>query len=228
MRRARRRAVKLIAVSDTHNRAEQVVIPDGDVLVHAGDLTMKGSRGEMERAARWLGSLRARFRAVVAIPGNHDFGAESDPGGSRALFEGYGITWLVDEPAVVDGVSFYGSPWQPWFLDWAFNLPRYDGGVAARAVWAKIPAEVDVLITHGPPRGILDETAGDDSEHVGCPHLLAAVQQRRIAAHVFGHIHEGYGREQHGGTLFVNASTCDLQYRAVQPPIVFKVPDASR
>lgn len=220
--------MKLVAISDTHNRAEQVVIPDGDVLVHAGDLTMNGSRGEMERAARWLGSLRARFRAVVAIPGNHDFAAESDPAGSRALFEGYGITWLVDEPAVVDGVTFYGSPWQPWFLDWAFNFPRDDGGAAARAAWAKIPADVDVLVTHGPPHGILDETAGPDTERVGCPHLLAAVRERRVGVHVFGHIHEAYGQARHGDTLFVNASTCNLKYAAVQPPVVFAIPDAPR
>ncbi|MEA2721964.1 MAG: hypothetical protein QOJ39_3828 [Candidatus Eremiobacteraeota bacterium] len=198
------------------------MIPDGDVLVHAGDLTMKGSRGELERAARWLGALRARFRAVVAIPGNHDFGAQTDPDGCRSLFEGYGITWLVDQPAIVDGVTFYGSPWQPWFLDWAFNFPKLDRGIDATATWAKIPAEVDVLVTHGPPRGILDRTA-HDGEHVGCPYLLAAVQARRVGAHVFGHIHEGYGQERHGGTLFVNASICDLQYAPVQAPIAFAV-----
>jgi Icc-related predicted phosphoesterase len=219
--------MQLVAISDTHNRAEQVVIPDGDVLVHAGDLTMKGSRAEMERAARWLGSLRERFQAVVAIPGNHDFGAQSDPGGTRALFEGYGITWLVDEAAVVVGVTFYGSPWQPWFLDWAFNFPRHDEGAAARAAWAKIPTDVDVLVTHGPPRGILDQTAVPDAEHVGCPYLLAAIRERRVGAHVFGHIHEAYGEKRHGETLFVNASTCNLQYAAVQPPIVFEVASAA-
>jgi Icc-related predicted phosphoesterase len=218
--------MKLVAISDTHNQAEQVVIPDGDVLVHAGDLTMKGSRGEMERAARWLASLRARFQAVVAIPGNHDFGAESDPAGTCALFEDAGITWLVDELAVVSGVTFYGSPWQPWFFDWAFNFPRDDDGAVARAAWGKIPPAVDVLVTHGPPHGILDKTAAPDAQHAGCPHLLAAVRERRVGVHVFGHIHEAYGEERHGGTLFVNASTCDLTYAAVQPPIVFDVPDA--
>src|ERR1700738_3685124 len=99
--------MKLVAISDTHNRAERVVIPDGDVLVHAGDLTMQGSRDELERAARWLGGMCGRFRAVVAIPGNHDFGAERDPSGCRALFESVGVTWLVDEPAVVGGLSVY-------------------------------------------------------------------------------------------------------------------------
>ena len=213
--------MKLVAISDTHNRAEQVVIPDGDVLVHAGDLTMKGSEGELRQAARWLGGLRGRFGAVVAIPGNHDFGAERDPAACRTLFEEHGIIWLVDEAAVVDGVTFYGSPWQPWFMDWAFNFPRRDGGSAARAAWAKIPAAVDVLITHGPPRGILDQTA--DGDHAGCPYLLTAIEERRIMAHVFGHIHECYGQEHRNETFFVNASTCDLKYRAVQSPVVFEM-----
>ena len=91
------------------------------------------------------------FGPLLRFRGNHDFGAESDPGGCRALFESCGITWLVDDAAVVDGVTFYGSPWQPRFLDWAFNVQRYDGGVAARAAWSKIPDDVDVLVTHGPP-----------------------------------------------------------------------------
>ncbi|HEY0395775.1 MAG TPA: metallophosphoesterase [Candidatus Elarobacter sp.] len=213
-----------VAVSDTHNRADDVEIPDGDVLLHAGDLTMKGTGPELVRAAHWIGRLRERFRAVIAIPGNHDFGAENDPAETRALFESRGIVWLVDEPAVVDGVRFYGSPWQPWFYDWAFNFPRDDGGAAARAAWARIPAETDVLITHGPPRGILDTTV-PRREHAGCPHLLDAIRARpRIRAHVFGHIHEGYGSERDGETLFVNASICDLNYAPTQPPIAFTVP----
>jgi Icc-related predicted phosphoesterase len=215
-----------VAVSDTHNRAEHVEIPDGDVLLHAGDLTMKGTGPELVRAAHWLGRLRERFRAVIAIPGNHDFGAENDPDETRALFEARGIVWLVDEPAVVDGVRFYGSPWQPWFYDWAFNFPRDDGGAAARATWARIPAETDVLITHGPPRGILDETL-PRRDRVGCPYLLDAVRERpRVRAHVFGHIHEAYGSDRDGDTLFVNASTCDVDYDPVQPPIAFEVEPA--
>ncbi|HYW54792.1 MAG TPA: metallophosphoesterase family protein [Candidatus Elarobacter sp.] len=215
--------MRLVAVSDTHNRAESIAIPDGDVLLHAGDLTMKGSWSELLQAARWLRALGERYRAVVAIPGNHDFGAESDPDDTRALFESYGITWLVDEPAVIDGVRFYGSPWQPWFYDWAFNFPRWDGGEAARAAWSRIPHDTDVLITHGPPRGILDLTSPAE-EHAGCPYLLDAVRERpAIRAHVFGHIHEGYGQRREGDTLFVNASTCDLRYAPTQPPIAFEV-----
>ena len=217
--------MRCVAVSDTHNRADRVAIPDGDVLVHAGDLTMRGEPRELERAAAWLARLRPRFTAVVAIPGNHDFGAERDPVETRALFEAQGVTWLVDEPATVAGVAFYGSPWQPWFFDWAFNFPRDDDGVAASAIWAKIPAATDVLVTHGPPRGILDRTEAGD--HAGCPELRVAVEaRRRIRAHVFGHIHEGYGSVRAGERLFVNASTCDARYDAVNAPIVFEVEPA--
>jgi Icc-related predicted phosphoesterase len=215
--------VRCIAISDTHNRAEAVAIPDGDVLLHAGDLTMKGGWNELNRAARWLGTLRARYRAVIAIPGNHDLGAEREPDETRALFESRGIVWLVDEPATVDGITFYGSPWQPWFLDWAFNFPRHDDGAAARETWSRIPHETQVLITHGPPRGILDRTQ-PRGEQVGCPHLLEAVRERpAIRAHVFGHIHEAYGEQREGETLFVNASTCDLRYAPTQAPIALDV-----
>ncbi|HEX3551517.1 MAG TPA: metallophosphatase domain-containing protein [Candidatus Elarobacter sp.] len=212
--------MRCVAISDTHERADKLVVPDGDVLIHAGDLTMRGEPRELERAAAWLGKLRPRFAAVIAIPGNHDFGAERDPAETRALFESHGVTWLVDEAAAVDGVAFYGSPWQPWFYDWAFNFPRGDDGTVASATWARIPPSTDVLVTHGPPHGILDRT--EDGDLAGCPELLAAVEARpRIRAHVFGHIHEGYGCANVGARLFVNASTCDARYAAVNPPIAF-------
>jgi Icc-related predicted phosphoesterase len=221
--------MKIVAISDTHNLCEAVPVPDGDVLVHAGDLTMQGSGPEIAQAARWLGSFKPRFKAIIAIAGNHDFGAQHRPGSTRATLERHGITYLVDEPAVVGGVKFYGSPWQPWFYDWAFNFPQDDGGVVARRTWAKIPHDTHVLVTHGPPHGVLDQTfPGDD--RVGCPHLLAAIRERpSIRAHVFGHIHEAHGTvlyEAGGGTTlrFVNAAICDRpRYAPIQPPIVFDI-----
>jgi Icc-related predicted phosphoesterase len=218
-------AINCVAISDTHNRAEHVHIPDGDILLHAGDLTMQGTEAELERAARWLGTLRHRFRAIVAVPGNHDFGIEATPDAYRERFRGHGVTLLIDEPAVVEGLNIYGSPWQPWFYDWAYNFPRDDGGAFARKTWAAIPPDTDVLITHGPPQGILDKTFGGDDTRVGCPYLLAAVRNLpRAQVHLFGHIHEAYGEERHGKTLFVNAATCDRErYAPVQPPIAFAV-----
>jgi Icc-related predicted phosphoesterase len=223
-----------VAVSDTHNQAEAVPIPEGDVLIHAGDLTMQGSPVELVQAARWLGSIRGRFRAVIAIPGNHDFVAQRNPLWAKALFQGHGVTLLIDEPRVVDGVKFYGSPWQPWFYDWAFNFPKADDGKAARKKWAEIPHDTDVLVTHGPPYGILDKTFGGEDTRVGCAHLLEAIQRRRLQAHVFGHIHESFGTElyraEDGSEIrFVNAAICDrAKYAAIQPPVVFEVKRVDR
>ena len=217
--------MRCVAVSDTHNRAENVAIPAGDVLLHAGDLTMKGRAAELRRAAAWLGSLRERFRGIIAIPGNHDFGIEDYPDGARTLFADHGVTLLIDEPFELSGVTFYGSPWQPWFFDWAYNFPRDDHGTIAKQTWAKIPAGTDVVITHGPPRGILDRTESGD--HAGCPHLLRELRERvRAKVHLFGHIHEGYGEQRAGDTLYVNASTCDFHYAPTQPPITFDVEPA--
>ncbi len=110
----------------------------------------------------------------------------------------------------------YSSPYQPEFCDWAFNLPINSPQI--KQVWAKIPDHVDVLITHGPPANILDLTFL--GQHVGCPQLLQRIKQIKPRLHVFGHIHEGYGREEQDSTIFVNASTCNLRYKPSQPPII--------
>lgn len=207
--------MRLVCLSDTHNLAESVTVPDGDVLLHAGDLTQRGTREEVERAARWLGTLPHRHKVVVA--GNHDFFFQKEPQRARALLEGVpGIVYLADEEATVDGLRIYGTPWQPWFYDWAFNLPR-DGDELAR-IWAAVPAGVDVLLSHSPAHGILDRTAGGDA--VGCERLRLELPRIRPRLHVFGHIHEAYGDVTIDATRHVNASTCDLRYRAVQAPVV--------
>ncbi len=202
--------MRIVCISDTHDKHAALDIPDGDVLVHAGDITGRGRREQIVAFDAWLGGLPHRHKVVIA--GNHDFGLERDPS-NRAWFAH--ATYLLDEEVTLDGVRFYGSPWQPRFFDWAFNLDR---GAPLREVWAKIPVGVDVLITHGPPYGILDRTAR--GEAVGCEELRAAVARVRPRLHVFGHIHEAYGQLELDGTRFVNASACDLSYAPVQPPIV--------
>jgi hypothetical protein len=109
----------------------------------------------------------------------------------------FGIVYLQDEGVTIDGVAFYGSPWQPWFYDWAFNLPR--DGWELRKRWEAIPTETDVLVTHGPPHMVLDKAAGRHSkdvasDHGGCKILRTEILTRiKPKLHVFGHIHEGYG-----------------------------------
>lgn len=207
--------MRLVCVSDTHNRTDGLAVPDGDVLLHAGDLTGHGKPDELAQAVRWLTSLPHAHKIVVA--GNHDFLLQDQPARARRLLaEVPGLVYLEDELATVAGLRIWGSPWQPWFYDWAFNLPR-DGDELA-AVWAQVPAGVDVLLTHSPAHGILDRTSRGDA--AGCERLRAELSRIRPRLHVCGHIHEAYGEMHADGTHHVNASTCDLGYRPVQAPIV--------
>jgi predicted phosphohydrolase len=206
--------MRIVCLSDTHGRHGQLSVPEGDVLVHAGDFSMAGRTDEIERFDRWLGTLPHPHKVVVA--GNHDFLFERDPERARALLGN--ASYLQDGLLEVEGLRIWGSPWQPWFFDWAFNLPR---GPELAAKWALVPDGVDVLVTHGPPAEILDFTAS--GEAVGCHDLARALERIRPRLHVFGHIHEAYGRLQRDGTTFVNASNCNLMYRAVQAPIVVEL-----
>jgi Icc-related predicted phosphoesterase len=190
--------MRIVCVSDTHGRHRDVYVPAGDVLVHAGDLTRHGRPDEVRDVDAWLGSLPHRHKLVVA--GNHDFCFQEQPRLARSLVTH--AVYLEDEAVTVDGVVFYGSPWQPWFGGWAFNLHP---GPELAAVWAKIPADTGVLITHGPPHGILDQTRR--GEAVGCLDLFHRVYEVRPRLHVFGHIHEAAGRLDIDGITFVNAST---------------------
>jgi Icc-related predicted phosphoesterase len=202
--------MRIVCLSDTHSKHDRMTVPDGDLLIHAGDLTKRGTREQIADVDRWLAALPHRHKVVIA--GNHDFGFEEDPDARRWIT---GATYLQDEECTVGGLRIWGSPWQPRFFDWAFNLDR---GEPLRAVWAKIPDGIDILVTHGPPAGILDRCA--DGRRVGCEDLLAAVQRVRPRLHVFGHIHEAYGEIEVGGTRFVNACACTLSYVPTQPPIV--------
>jgi len=203
--------LRIVCLSDTHNRHDALTIPDGDVLLHAGDFTGRGRPREIAAFGAFLARLPHREKVVIA--GNHDFLFQDEPERAQELLGP--VTYLRDALAEVAGLRVWGSPWQPWFFDWAFNLPR---GPALAERWALVPAGVDVLVTHGPPHGILDSTA--DGRRVGCEELTAARARIRPRLHLFGHIHESYGTHRADGILSVNACNCDLEYRPVNPPVV--------
>ena len=194
--------LRCVAMADTHGYHRELVVPDGDVLLHAGGLTTRGTRPQLEEVARWLRSLPHRHKIVVA--GNHDFLMEQKPTEGRALFEGR--TYLKDEQVTVEGLTVYGSPWQPWFHDWAFNLQR---GADLDAKWQLIPDGVDVLVTHGPPAGMGDRCW--DGRRVGCDDLLRHLGRVKPRFHLFGHIHEDKGEWQHGPTRVLNVTTSECE-----------------
>lgn len=205
-------SIRLVAISDTHGLHRHLTIPDGDILIHAGDVTGRGWLEQVVDFNDWLGTLPHRHKIVIA--GNHDFCFEDQPVETAALLTN--CIYLFDEAITLDGLNFYGTPWQPWFFDWAFNLQR---GLEIRAKWELIPAGTDVLITHGPPLGQGDLTAL--GKKAGCADLWEVIGERRPKLHIFGHIHEGYGVTRNEYTTFINASSCTLQYQPVQRPIVY-------
>lgn len=206
-------STRIVCISDTHNLLDQVEVPDGDILLHTGDFTGHGTEQEVRAFAEAITRLPHANKIVIA--GNHDFLFETEPERARDLLAD--VTYLEDSGAHVCGIEFWGSPWQPRFHDWAFNL---DPGEALAEKWALIPESTEVLLTHGPPHGVLDRLAS--AGRIGCEDLTRALTRVRPKMHMFGHIHEDYGTVERDGTLYVNASTCNLRYRAVNEPIVIE------
>ena len=188
----------IVALADSHLFHEELSLPNGDILVHAGDLTQQGTLGELEIACDFLRRQPHPYKIVVA--GNHDRCFETSPGESLKITEG--LIYLQDSGVVINGLRFWGSPWQPEFHQWAFNLPR---GTALANKWATIPDGIDVLITHCPPLGYGDRVS--PNQHVGCADLLARVLAIRPRIHLFGHIHNDRGVWTDHGITWANVTT---------------------
>lgn len=216
MRYARRvGALTIVAMADTHMFHDELVVPDGDVLVHAGDLTRGGTPRELRAAAAFLRALPHRHKLVVA--GNHELCLERAPESSWPILDG--LTVLHDSGVTIGGLRFWGSPWQPAFCDWAFNLPR---GPRLAERWALIPEGTDVLVTHGPPQGFGDRV--HDQRREGCADLLERVRVVRPQVHLFGHIHEDRGAWLDDRTWIVNVTTNECS----SPPTVIRIDPATR
>ncbi len=221
--------MNIVCISDSHCRLRKVNIPEGDILVHSGDLTFQGNISETSQELRELGRYRDKFKAIVLVEGNHDWLGARNPELMDQMCKDSGIILLRDSDTVIDGIKFYGSPWQPAFCNWAFNLDR--GGHELQEKWAAIPEDTDVLITHGPPLGILDtverfngQKCEFELEHLGCYDLYNRIKDmKNLKLHVFGHIHFGYGQLKMGDTTFVNASVSTEEYRPINKPIVVSI-----
>ena len=215
--------MRITFISDTHNKHNQVThsLPGGDLLIHAGDLTGRGYQKEITDFLNWYNGLD-NYTHKIFIAGNHDWGFQESPDMCRELLKLYPkVTYLQDNLEVIgedyeSAVKIYGSPWQPEFYDWAFNLRR---GLPLAEKWALIPEDTDVLITHGPPKYMCDYMPWDLT-NIGCQDLLDRIMVVKPKLNVFGHIHVGYGYKDYEGVLFVNASTCNEEYQPVNNPIV--------
>jgi len=200
--------MKIIAISDLHGNKPD--IPDGDMLIVAGDSLYYGSPRELDDFDWWLKKLPHKHKIVIA--GNHDRILEKKEMEKRLEF----CTYLKDNSLEIEGIKIYGSPWTPMFNNWAFMLEPDE----IRKKWMMIPDDTDILVTHGPPYGILDRT--NYGQHVGCHSLLPRVLKVKPRYHIFGHIHPAHGVQEERGITFVNAAICDDALIVRNKPVVLE------
>lgn len=210
--------IKTILISDTHGLHRQLKVPDGDILIHAGDIQSYGYPHEVEDFNNWLGELPHAHKIVIG--GNHD----------QTLYEaGYekvakkyitNAIYLENSGCTIEGIKFYGSPITPKFMNWFFMAER--GIEIQNKYWSKIDRDTDILITHGPPMGILDKVI-DTNKALGCTDLLWTVKQLKPKIHIFGHIHSSHGTVIQDNIKFINASVMDEEYQIAYTSIEVEI-----
>jgi Icc-related predicted phosphoesterase len=215
--------MKITFISDTHNKHKQVTssLKGGDILIHAGDISSMGYQHEVAEFCKWFNSID-NYDTKIFIAGNHDWGFQNNVEKISQIVNSYKtIDYLQDETMGVQIgenpiVNIYGSPWQPEFYDWAFNLPKNGPGLMSK--WQAIPDNTDILITHGPAYGLLDDVTGRRGEHLGCELLAERIKEFKPKIHVCGHIHTGWGHYFDGHTHYFNAAVLDERYNFTQSP----------
>lgn len=205
--------MKLVCLSDTHGQHEDLRIPDGDVLIHAGDCTDGGTKRETIDFLEWFASHPHVNKIIV--PGNHDFFFEKE-----ALTEiiPEGIEILIDRAMNIGNLKFYGSPYIPAEGNWAFSKER---GAEIRKHWERIPSNTDVLITHTPPYGILDEIRS--GLKLGCEELTRILKVVQPSYHFFGHIHHAAGTVFLNKIHHFNLAVLDERFRIMHSPQIINI-----
>ena len=220
--------MRITLLSDTHTKHKHVHnkglgdLPGGDLIIHAGDISSMGYKHEVVEFAKWFNQLDYEHRVFIA--GNHDWGFQNNVDQIMESISVYeGITYVEDVTNTIKhgdtDINIYGTPWQPEFCNWAFNLPK--NGEELISKWEAIPLDTDILVTHGPAFGILDTVEGRRSDHLGCELLTERIAMVKPKIHVCGHIHTGYGYYFNGETHFFNAAVLNERYTYAQKPFTF-------
>lgn len=209
--------MKVAAISDFHNEISKIDFQEADILAIAGDWTSMGSIEEISKFFHDLAQHKDKFKHIIGVAGNHDFLTEQQPLLFKSMVPEW-FTYLEDSGILVEGKIIWGSPVTPFFYNWAWNRHR---GEDIKRYWSKIPGDCDLLITHGPPMGILDQVP--DGRRVGCEMLTAKVFQKKVKNHIFGHIHHSHGQKKIQDTYFYNVSMMDEEYKIVNPITEFEI-----
>lgn len=211
--------MKIWCISDSHCKHSELEVPNVDMVIHAGDASnyrdFSQNEAEMREFLHWFKNLPIKHK--IYIPGNHDTSVEQ---GMHDVDDYPEITFLVNETITIEGIKIYGSPITPSFgYGWAYNSKVNK----IKNYWDLIPDDTDILVTHGPPKGMLDYTQSRDKGttyvHCGCKTLLNRIQNIKPKYHIFGHIHDeslvynsGSFTPSGSKTTFINASVCNLRY----------------
>jgi len=205
--------LRITVISDTHLRHEELRLPEGDLLIHCGDLfdLARSEPADLERLDSWFG--KQAFDKIVCTGGNHDHVLEQARAHTLQPFRN--AYYLEDEALKDRGFTIYGAPWVPALPTHAFHKDR----AGLRNAWARVPAGIDILVTHTPPKNILDRSSRGVS--FGCPELARELKRISPRIHCFGHVHASAGQARLGETLFINASSVRSRGRGMQQPISF-------
>ncbi len=214
-------SLKICLISDSHNQHKKIVLPEADAIIHAGDISGMGREHEVIEFLNWFSTI-GNFQHRIMISGNHDWLFQLNKTLAKEILSKYpNVIYLEDSEVTINGLRIYGTPWQPTFFNWAFNVNR---GEEIKKYWDMIPSNgIDILVTHGPPADILDLC--DHGGRVGCEDLLNRIKEIKPLANLFGHIHHSHGIVEKDGTLFINASVLNDDYRMVFKPHLIEIKD---
>lgn len=219
--------ITIAGIADTHYSHLDVHPLPADILVVAGDFCGHGKIEEVAKFNAWLGTLSHKHKIVVA--GNHDIIAQNNANIMKGIFTN--AIYLDMESVEVLGIKFFGCPWTPEFNDWAFMYPH--ASAEAERIWAKVPHDTNILISHGPPIGTkLSTMIGSDGypqQDCGCPILRNRIETLPNLVTTFhGHIHSGHGVEKIGEVVCHNVSVVDELYDVVNNGLVYKYGSSRR
>jgi len=208
--------MKIVIISDNHKQWLGD-LPQADMLIHAGDACLGGGFKELKEFSKHV-KENYNFKYKLFIPGNHDRCFEENEAQARGILKDWIV--MINQGIGIEGTNFWGSPVTPPFENWAFNWEDKE----RKELWDKIPVSANskgntnILITHGPPKGIMDTVLKPSGpfmreEHVGCPFLAERIKHLDIKYHIFGHIHGCHGHKEVNGVHYINTSMLDERYQ---------------
>lgn len=210
---------RVTVISDTHWRHEGLQLPPGDLLIHCGDMLNLGGRSNsLKKIDEWFG--RQQFQLILCTGGNHDQELQSALNQRSQPLDN--ARFLQDELVEFRGLKIYGAPWVPDLPGQAFFKTK----PALTEVWSRIPTGPDILITHTPPKGMLDRSSKGRCH--GCEALSQELKRVRPRVHCFGHVHASAGCSRVGDTLFINASSVNSGAGTMRQPVTFSLSPQGR